>query len=387
MRQILVGLVAALLAHAGLGDGIELNSKGLESYRAGQYREAEAWYRQAIEAFAPDQQLARALAKENLGVALRSQGRLAEARELLEDSVKEVQDIAGVDSLESAQAMSNLAAAYWSGSELSKAAELAARAEAIYAASPQARVFERANNRQILASVYLGQRRYRDAVNLLRDSLEFGGDRMKMTSYGNLAAASIGLSEMAEAEAYARRGVELADRALPEGHPYRAILLNNLAQAYRFNGKYMEAEKCYREALQVWEKRLGPDHPDVGRGLMNLAAFYHERGREAGAEQLYLRAAAILEQTEPVLTLVVRNELADVFRAQLRYTEAEKLARGTLRQLEGALSSDDPRLLRAWTNWAKLLSETPPTRGSGQGHRTNRAAHRSRNQRDRKAPL
>jgi tetratricopeptide (TPR) repeat protein len=358
MRHVFVGLVAAFLAHAGLGDGIELNSKGLESYRAGQYREAEAWYRQAIEAFAPDQRLARALAKENLGVALRSQGRLAEALGLLEESVKEIQGIAGMDSLESAQAISNLAAAHWSGSELSKAAELAARAEAIYAASPQLRVSERANNRQILASIYLGQRRYRDAVNLLRDSLEFGDDRMKMTSYGNLAAASIALGEVAQAEAYASRGVELADRALPEGHPYRAILLNNLAQTYRFSGNYMEAEKCYREALEIWEKSLGPEHPDVGRGLMNLAAFYHERGREAGAEQLYLRAAAILEQTEPVLTLVVRNELADVLRAQLRYTESEKLARGTLRQLEGTLPADDPRLTRAWTNWAKLLNET-----------------------------
>ena len=91
---------------------------------------------------------------------------------------------------------------------------------------------------------------------------------------------------------------------------------------------------------------------------MNLAAFYHERGREAGAEQLYLRAAEILQGTDPVLALVVRNELADVLRAELRYTESEKLARATLGEMEGVMRRDDPRLVRGWMNWAKLLRET-----------------------------
>src|SRR5215471_17400328 len=306
MRQILIGFMAALIAHASSDNGIELNSKGLDSYRAGRYEEAEAWYRKAVEAFTSDQRLGRAMAKENLGVTLRSEGRLAEARELLESSVKEIQELAGADALETAQAVSNLAAIYWSSSDLQKAGELAARAEAIYAARSGLRLTDRANNRQILSSVYLGQRRYRDALNLLRDSIEFGDDRMKATSYGNLAAASLGLGEIAEAEAYARQGLELADRALPTDHPYRAVLLNNLAQACRFSGKYLEAETHYRAALAIWEKRLGPEHPDVGRGLMNLAAFYHERGRESGAEQLYLRAATILETADPALVLVTR---------------------------------------------------------------------------------
>ena len=358
MRQILVGFIAALIAHAASDNGVDLNSKGLDSYRAGRYEEAETWYRKAIEAFTPDQRLGRAMAKENLGVTLRAEGRLAEARDLLETSVKEIQELAGADALETAQAISNLAAIYWSSSDLQKAGELAAQAEAIYASRSGLRLTDRANNRQILSSVYLGQRRYRDALNLLRDSIEFGDDRMKATSYGNLAAASLGLGEIEQAEGYARQGLELADRALPADHPYRAVLLNNLAQTCRFSGNYLEAETHYRAALAIWEKRLGPEHPDVGRGLMNLAAFYHERGREAGAEQLYLRAATLLEKDDPVLALVARSELADVLRTQLRYTESEKLARRTLRLMEGALAHDDPRLIRALTNWATLLNET-----------------------------
>jgi len=71
-----------------------------------------------------------------------------------------------------------------------------------------------------------------------------------------------------------------------------------------------------------------------------------------------LRAGALLEKAEPVLALVVRNELADVLRAELRYTESEKLARATLSQMEGAMRPDDPRLIRARMNWANLLRET-----------------------------
>jgi hypothetical protein len=44
-------------------------------------------------------------------------------------------------------------------------------------------------------------------------------------------------------------------------------------------------------------------------------------------------------------------------RAQVRYTEARKLARSTLAQMEGAMQSGDPRLIRAKANWARLSAE------------------------------
>src|SRR5262249_54034065 len=95
----------------------------------------------------------------------------------------------------------------------------------------------------------------------------------------------------------------------------------------------------------------------LAQGLMNLAAFYHDRGREAGAESLYERAASIFEQAfgkNDPRTLVARNELADVLRAQLRFTEAEKLGRATLSALMKALPAGDPRLAQAQANFARL---------------------------------
>ena len=94
---------------------------------------------------------------------------------------------------------------------------------------------------------------------------------------------------------------------------------------------------------------------------MNLAAFYHERSREAGAEDLYVRAGAIFERMfgpAAPLTLVVRNELADVLRAQRRFSESERLGNASLTAMEKAFSAADPRLLRALGNRARLLAET-----------------------------
>src|SRR6185436_9755845 len=118
---------------------------------------------------------------------------------------------------------------------------------------------------------------------------------------------------------------EMAHRVLPAQHRLTAVAFNNLAQSCRFQEKYLEAEVYYRRAIEIWEGTLGVAHPDLARGLMNLAAHYHERGRETGAEDLYVRAAGIFEAAlgkDAPEALVVRNELADVLRAERRYTEA-----------------------------------------------------------------
>jgi hypothetical protein len=95
--------------------------------------------------------------------------------------------------------------------------------------------------------------------------------------------------------------------------------------------------------------------------LLNLAAFDHERGREHAAEKLYGRAAAIFEQaggTDDLQALVARNELAEVFRAEGRYVASAQLSRATLPALRRSLPESDPRVVRAVSNYARLLADT-----------------------------
>jgi hypothetical protein len=43
------------------------------------------------------------------------------------------------------------------------------------------------------------------------------------------------------------------------------------------------------------ESRLGADHPSVATGLNNLAELYRSQGRYSEAEPLYLRSLQIFE--------------------------------------------------------------------------------------------
>lgn len=309
-------LGTVLMAYGGSGDIKERKVRAHAAYVGGRYAEAEAGYRSLHADCGRQESLSCAVVSENLGVVLRAQGRVAEARPLMEEASTRIAELAGADSSEAVAAWTNLAGLYWSTGELAKAAELS------------------------------------------RHLIVVAGEATAVTLYGNLSAAAIGMGQMEEAVEYAQQGVDLARRALPTQDSRRAAVLNNLAQACRFTGRFQEAEANYREAVAIWESTLGPAHPDLARGLMNLAAFYHDRGREAGAEQLYLRAAAVLEKADPVLALVARNELADVLRAELRYTEAKKLARTTLSRLEATLPAGDTRLTRASSNFQRLVAET-----------------------------
>lgn len=348
------------------GAGFELNSVGQQLYSQAKYADAEAFYRKAAEAFdqVPETSVNHALVVGNLGVALRAQARYAEGEARLAESLRELEQLTGPTSLETARVLTNLAALHWASGNLAQGESLSLRAEGIYQhiyQQLQVHHAERGGNRQILASIYLAQRRFADADKLLRNMLEDGDDRIGTTTYANLTVAAIGMDDFERAEGYARRSVELARRTLPAGDPTMAACFNNLAQSLRFQAKYLEAEGYYREAIAIWEASLGSQHPDVGRGLMNLAAFYHERGRESGAEDLYGRAAQVFEQSlgkQDPQTLIARNELADVLRAERRYTESEKLTRLTIGEMEKAFRADDPRLVRALLNYARLLVET-----------------------------
>jgi hypothetical protein len=345
--------------------GVELSSMGKQLYLAARYAEAEAVYGLAIQALdgfdtqQPDTSLNRALTAGNLGVVLRAEGRYREAESRLSESVRQLDALHRSDGLEYATMASNLGSVYWALGDMAKAEALVHRADAIFTQSGASD--SRRGNRQILGSIYVEQQRYQDAEELLLPLLEGADDKQAASIYNNLTAAALGRGEFVLAEERAGSAVELARRTLPAAHPVLAACLNNLAQSLRFQGRYLEAERLYRDALEIWERVYGPRHPDVAKGLINLGAFYHERGREAGAEDLYFRGAAIFEQTygkNDSRALSARNELAEVLRAERRYTESEKLARATLPLLEAVLQPQDPALVRALANWARLLNET-----------------------------
>jgi tetratricopeptide (TPR) repeat protein len=78
--------------------------------------------------------------------------------------------------------------------------------------------------------------------------------------------------------------------------------------------------------LAIREKRLGPDHPSVATSLNNLAEVYRNQGRYGDADPLYRRSLAILERAfgrDHPLVASTLNNLGVLYDRQGRYAEAE----------------------------------------------------------------
>ena len=76
------------------------------------------------------------------------------------------------------------------------------------------------------------------------------------------------------------------------------------------------------------EKALGPEHPSVAKGLNNLAELYRAQGRYTEAEPLHERSLAIREKAlgpeHPDVATSLEN-YAGLLRATGRIAEADKM--------------------------------------------------------------
>ncbi len=57
-------------------------------------------------------------------------------------------------------------------------------------------------------------------------------------------------------------------------------------------GRYDEALPFWKKALKLGQREFGPEHPSTAMLLNNLAELYRLQGRYAEAEPLYKRALA-----------------------------------------------------------------------------------------------
>ena len=114
---------------------------------------------------------------------------------------------------------------------------------------------------------------------------------------------------------------------------------------------------CIKRSLAIFERVLGPDHPDVAQALNNLAELYRAQGRYADAEPFYKRSLATLEKAlgpDHPDVAVSLNNLAELYRAQGRYTDAEPLYQRSLAIFERVLGPDHPNVALSLNNLAEL---------------------------------
>jgi tetratricopeptide (TPR) repeat protein len=341
-------------------DPFELNNLGVKLTDEARYSEAETAYRQALDEWAkrgetPEAARNRAIVQENLGALLQVVGRYAESETVLTQALLQLQATTGESSPNVGGALERLAVLYRVKGEFLKAESCALRAEAMLPAD------EQAGNRVMLASIYVEAARFAEARTALETVQPGAKGWFAVAVNAVMAAAALGEEKLEDAERLAGRALDLAAVVLPPDDAALVSIWNTMGQVYRFQGRPVEAESSYRKAIEIWTAAKGPAHPPVAYALRNFAAFEHDRGREHAAEVMYQQAAAILEQAlgkDDLQTLIARNELSEVYRAQGRYVAAGQMSRATLPAIQKLLPESDPRVLRALANYALLLDST-----------------------------
>ena len=111
---------------------------------------------------------------------------------------------------------------------------------------------------------------------------------------------------------------------------------------------------------------LGPNHPEVGRPLKNLAEVYRAQGRYTEAEPLYKRSLVIRETALGPEHLEVGSALSNLgllYDTQGRYAEADPLHKRSLYILEKVLGPNHPDVATSLNNLALLPRKAGTLRG------------------------
>ncbi|MEN8259162.1 MAG: tetratricopeptide repeat protein [Pseudomonadota bacterium] len=109
------------------------------------------------------------------------------------------------------------------------------------------------------------------------------------------------------------------------------------------------------------ENVLNSNHPLLGQSFNNLAQLYRLQGRYNEAENLYLRAKAIWEtvlNTEHPDQGVILNNLAELYQAMGNYQKAESFYNRALKIREAALGPDHTDVAQTLKNMAGLCFAT-----------------------------
>lgn len=201
-----------------------------------------------------------------------------------------------------------------------------------------------------LAVLYKYTGRFKEAERLYWDALEetSGDDLSAASVYHNLGGLHHASGDFAEAEPSARRACEIRERLLGPDHPDTLADWCALAGVLDGLGRYAESEPIYRRALNEYVAAFGPLHVEVAVNLNNLAGVRWALGDAVEAESLYLRALsikrALLGDSHPDTALTLHN-YASMLEDLGRVDEARPMASAALRAFEASLEELHPRTL------------------------------------------
>lgn len=259
----------------------------------------------------------------------------------LADRALAIQDGAGVENLETADALLTLGRSVWQLGDLKRAQVVFARAldirtrldaanaiaiaevlnnlgglygqierydEAV-AAYERARALQQqpgvastpqlGNTFRGMATVRARQRQYEQALDLDHRALEVFraayGDEHPVTAaaYENIGFDFKDLERYAEARSVGERALAIKQRVLGVDHPQTAFSHALLGDVHAAEGRLTEARAQHEAALRIREKALGPKSPRTADSLFAMGTILGRQGDVAGSGRALARAHAI----------------------------------------------------------------------------------------------
>lgn len=269
--------------------------------------------------------------RDNLAVAYRAAGRLAEAIPLFESTLRDREELLGSTHPDALASRNNLAVAYQGAGRLVEAIEL----------------FE---------STF----RYQEELLGLTHPYT-------IASRNNLALAHWAAGRPAEAIPLFESTLRDREELLGLSHPDTLTSRANLALAYQDTGQLAEAIPLLESVLHDFEKLLGLSHPDTLTSRGNAAGAYQAAGQLAEAISLF---ESTLRDREELLglshpdTLNSRHNLAGAYQAAERLAEAIPLFESTLRDREELLGLTHPDTVTTRNNLAGAYQDASRPRQS-----------------------
>lgn len=304
MRRIAIIAVTAVVCSfvsqgQSLDEAVQHNKRGLALYRESKLTEAEAEYRQGIT-------IARSLGQpglaeytalmSNLAVALHMQGRIAEARTLLDECISIETTKLGNRGPTLAHALNDLALMELSEARMEQAVALLKRALSLKYVDDETR----AGTLHNLAAAYfdMGQRRKAERMfeTVIAEYDRLGIKKQSSPARTYLAKIIAAKGDTPRAEALLYQALELRKQEFGPEHPNVAFSLTDLGDFETTRGRYAEAIQYFEQALQLVEPVLGKDHVSSVATLFHYGDAKRKQGRYEEALALYERTGSILER-------------------------------------------------------------------------------------------
>ncbi|MFK7962035.1 MAG: protein kinase [Phycisphaerales bacterium] len=116
----------------------------------------------------------------------------------------------------------------------------------------------------------------------------------------NLAGYFVSQGEYTRASEAYEEALDIFREHLAEGHPYFAILTNNLGRLASATGDHDRLIRYSREAIALAEAELGPNNVRISTFYNNLGFGLHESGQFAEADAAFRRSLEITAENEGV---------------------------------------------------------------------------------------